>query len=68
MALKPNISISWGRRDSSSAKAGFGSRDTFGAEITVQRVDGRVENEVAVRARFQVTLDFDLNGRGESSL
>ena len=53
---------------SSSAKATFGPGNAFGAEITVQRVDGRVEDEVAVRTRFQVALDLDLNGRGESPL
>jgi len=53
---------------SSSAKTTFGPGNAFGAEITVQRVDGRVEDEVAVRTRFQVALDLDLNGRGESPL
>jgi len=44
------------------------SGHAFGAEITVEGVDGCVQNEVAVRAGFQVALDFDLNGRGESPL
>jgi hypothetical protein len=54
--------------ESSSAKAGLGSGDTFSAEITVQRVDGCVEYEVTVRARFQMALDLNFDGLGEPSL
>jgi len=40
----------------------------FSAEITVQRVDGCVEHEVTVRARFQMALDLNFDGLGEPSL
>jgi hypothetical protein len=46
----------------------LGSGDTFSAEITVQRVDGCVEYEVTVRARFQMALDLNFDGLGEPSL
>jgi hypothetical protein len=46
----------------------LGSGDTFSTEITLQRVDGCVQHEVAVGAAFQVALDLDFDGLGEPSL
>ena len=51
-----------------SARTGFGAGNALGAEIPIQRIDSRVQNEVAVGAGFQVALDLALDGRGEATL
>ena len=50
------------------ARARFGTSGTLRAEIPVQRVDGRVQNQVAVGAAFQMALDLAFNGGREPSL
>jgi len=55
-------------KESGSAKVRLTSGHAFGVEITIECVDGCVQNEVAVRAGFQVAPDLDLNGRGEPPL
>ena len=56
------------RKESSGANArpGFGS--SFRAEVSVKRVDGRVQNQMAVGARCQMPLDLAFDRRGESTL
>jgi hypothetical protein len=53
---------------SGGARARFGTGSALRAEILVQRVDSGVQNQVAVRAAFQMVLDLAFNGRGEPSL
>lgn len=45
----------------SGADSGFSSGDALSAEVPLKRVDCRVQYEVAVRAVFQVALDFTLD-------
>jgi hypothetical protein len=50
------------------ARTGFGPGNALRAEIAVQRVNGRVKNQVAVGTSFEMALDFDFDGLGEPPL
>ena len=57
-----------GRDKSGSAKAHLSSGSAFGAEIPLQRVDGRVQNQMAIGTGFQMALDLTFDGRRKSAL
>jgi hypothetical protein len=52
----------------SGARTGLGTGSAFGAEIPVECVDGRVQNQVAVGAGFQMALNLAFNGLREATL
>jgi hypothetical protein len=54
--------------ESGSAKAYLGSGGALSAEIPLQRVDGRVKNQMAVGTSFQMALDLAFDGRRKSAL
>jgi hypothetical protein len=49
---------------SSGREGSFSSGGALRAEIPIKRVDGGVQNQVAIRASFQMPLDLSLYGRG----
>jgi len=56
------------RESSGGARTGFSPGNALGAEIAVQGVHGRVQNQVAIGASFQMALDLDFDGLGEPPL
>jgi len=50
------------------ANTGFGPGSALGAEIPVQRVDGRIQNQMAVGAGFEMAFDLVFDGCGEPPL
>jgi len=57
-----------GRDESGSAKAYLGSGGALSAEIPLQCVDGRVQNQMAIGTSLQMALDLAFDGRRESPL
>jgi hypothetical protein len=56
------------RESLGGARTGFGSDNAFRTEIAVQRVNGRIQNQVAVGTSLQMALDLDFDGLGEPPL
>jgi hypothetical protein len=53
---------------SSGAGTRLGPGSALSAEIPIQRVDSRVQNQVTIGAIFEMTLDLAFDRRGESPL
>jgi hypothetical protein len=58
--------LAWDK--SGGARARFGPGGALGAKISVQRIDGCVQNQVAIGAGFQMEFDLAFDGRGEPPL
>src|SRR5436853_7890338 len=58
----------WRRNESGGARTRFGTGRALGVELAVQRVDGCVQNQVAIRASGQMVLYLVFDVRGESTL
>ena len=56
------------RDQSGGANTGLGPGSPLGAEISVQGVDGRIQNQVAVGAGFEMAFDLVFDGCGEPPL
>ena len=56
------------RHQSGGANTGSGPGSALGAEISVQRVDGRIQNQMAVGAGFEMAFDLVFDGCGEPPL
>jgi hypothetical protein len=48
---------------SSGPKSSFSSGGALGTEIAVERVDGGIQDQVAIGASFQVTFDLPFDRR-----
>jgi len=57
-----------GPQVSGGAKTGLGTGSPLGNEIFLERVDSGVQNDVTIRAGFQVVLDLAFDRRGQPTL